>query len=132
MTSQPPFETFWHVAPASARNNIDRHGIDVHRGIPVWEDYGSDLGGQANFVWDNLADARIYQRMANTCSRSSEAPNWNDFSGQTYDIYEITLPRRSGLHAMQDPEFDNARAICRPIPRRFVRFVEGGGPTDIG
>jgi hypothetical protein len=126
------FQQFWHVAPISARSDIAQYGIDVRRGAPVWEEYGSNLGGRANFVWDNLRDARIYQRMANTASRDEESPNWNDFSGQTYDIHEVTIPSRAGIRAVQDPEFDNARAIRQPIPRRFVRFVEGGGPTDVG
>jgi len=115
---------FWHVAPESARESIERHGIDIRRGRPVWDEYGSDLGGRSNFMWKNVNDARTYQHMANTMSRSSDAPDWSDNSGQNYDVYEVTLPKHRNQRIVPDPEFDEAVATRRPVPRRFVRRVE--------
>lgn len=116
---------FWHVAPESSRSSIEQHGINFRRGAPVWDEYGSDLGRRANFMWNNPQDARTYQGMANRASKSEDSPNWADTSGQNYDVWEVTIPKHApqATRIQEDPEFENAVASKLPIPRRFVRRI---------
>ena len=118
---------FWHVAPRSARQSIDRQGIDYSMGTAKWEQDAFGSGpeyDEANYVFNSVTEARIYQKMANTMSKSDDgAAGWLDNSGQTYDVYEINVPKRSGLRFKKDPLLDNARVTKSPIPRRFVRRV---------
>lgn len=116
---------FWHVAPRNARESIEKSGINVRRGSPVWDEYGSKLGGKANFMWNNTRDARTYQQMANRASKDEESPNWSDNSGQDYDVWEVTIPKHAphASRILEDPEFENAVATKLPIPRRFLRRI---------
>lgn len=116
------YHQFYHVAPQSARESIDRNGIDFRQGNPVWEENAS---GPGNFLWTTRKDASIYQHMASQLTRSPDVENWLDDSGQTYDVYEVTLPNRklSGIPVKKDPEFVNGRKTSKPIPRRFVRRI---------
>jgi len=114
------YQQFFHVAPISARSDIDTHGINYRRGEPKWEE---NVAGHGNFMWTNLEDAHIYRSMANRASKDFEAPNWTDFSGQDYDVYEVSIPKHAKINIKEDPEFDEARYTKAPIPRRFVRRV---------
>lgn len=114
------YQQFYHVAPQEARESIDRHGISHQRGYPKWEE---NVAGEGNFLWNNLADAHTYRAMANRATKDEEAPNWEDFSGQDYDVYEVSIPNISKIRVQDDPEFESAVYTRSPIPRRFVRRI---------
>lgn len=112
------YQQFYHVAPQSARQDIDTHGINYRRGDTKWEE---NVAGRGNFLWTNMKDAHTYRAMANRASKDEESPNWTDFSGQDYDVYEVSIPNRAKIKVKEDPEFEEARYTRSSIPRRFVR-----------
>lgn len=114
------YRQFYHVAPESARADIEKHGINYRRGEPKWEE---NIAGRGNFMWTNLQDAHTYRAMANKLSKDEESPNWADFSGQNYDVYEVSIPHRSSIKIKEDPEFEEARYTRTSLPRRFVRRI---------
>lgn len=114
---------FYHVAPESARQDIEKHGIDYTRGYPKWDE---NKTGEGNFLWSDIGNARIYRSSANLMSQSSDAPNWTDNSGQRYDIYEVTMPSVNRPKLEEDPEFFGGTAVrtTNPLPRRYIRRIE--------
>lgn len=114
---------FYHVAPESARQDIEKHGIDYTRGTPKWDE---NLTGEGNFLWSDIGSARIYRSSANLMSQSDDAPNWTDNSGQRYDIYEVTMPSVNRPKLEEDPEFFGGTAVrtTNPLPRRYIRRIE--------
>jgi hypothetical protein len=113
---------FIHVAPQSARSNIEKYGIDHTQGGPTWEQKES---GDANFLWTHQKDAYTYRKGVNALSKTDGALNWLDNSGKNYDVYEVNIPKINRPKLENDPEFDTGLAVrtTQPIPRRFVRRI---------
>jgi hypothetical protein len=115
-------DQFFHVAPSSARQDIDTHGIDHTRGTSRWINTES---GPGNFLWTSQRNATQYRHGAKELSRSDSTGNWTDISRQNYDIYEVTLPKVQRPKLENDPEFMVGEAVKtdQPLPRRFVRRI---------
>lgn len=113
---------FFHVAPESERQNIESHGIDFRLGQRKWE---TNQSGEGNFLWTQPSAARRYQHMARQLSHSDDTMNWLDYSGQNYDVYEVTMPTIQRPPLEDDPEFGYGEAVrtTSPIPRRFIRRI---------
>lgn len=113
---------FFHVAPQSARSNIEKFGLDHRHGSTKWD---KNESGAANFLWASPRNAYTYQHMANLMSKSDDAPNWTDNSGQNYDVYEVNMPKVNRPRLENDPEFLKGEAVFTrdPIPRRFLRRI---------
>lgn len=113
---------FYHVAPYEARENIEKHGIDYTKGTQRWS---QTQAGEGNFLWTNRNDAYTYRRGAEALSRSDDSDNWLDSSGQSYDVYEVNLPKINRPKLEEDPEFIFGAAVktLQPLPRRFVRRI---------
>ena len=61
-------ETFYHVAPASARESIMQHGLDATRGATPWGDLNAERTGfpVGNFMWDHPNAAKQYLQSMGT------------------------------------------------------------------
>lgn len=92
-------KTFYHVAPASARESIMQHGLDPTRGSSPWPDLNANRPGfpVGNYMWDNPESAKGYlASQAMSALRRPGGDRYNPKHMSTEDFMDY------GIHADND------------------------------
>lgn len=113
-------ELFFHVAPASARESIEQHGLDHAKGESAYADTSLNYP-TGNYLFTDPQAAADY-----ATAREQEELDEYGPEAEDYDLYEVTLPPDARVEP--DPFRDDesglgASAVYAPdpIPADHVR-----------